>query len=555
MALSVNTNITSLGVQKNLNSASGALSTSMSRLSSGLRINSAKDDAAGMQIANRLGSQIRGLNVAVANAGNGVSIAQTAEGAMQASTHILQRMRELALQSANGSNSAEDRQSLQQEFSALTGELTRISRSTNFGGRALLDGSFDNVGFQVGANSHETISFGISDISANGLKGAYGEARATGGVVASVEGGKAVQGFSIELTITSFPAGQTNEKLTIGTKVYDVPAMHNATGMIADLDVLLRGTGITATNVGQYILKLTSANPFDIEGTHAQLGVAPNQKTPASAINGLGRNVAFTINGTPISASSGDSVMAVANAINAQAATKVRASESQGRLVLTSTDGGNIELKDGTGPNDPGSLDALGLAPGKVEAKLTADTSVAFNGQSVRFSRGDNIAAIVATINKAETGVTASRDGARLDLLSQRAFTLADGPLGRGLADLQLSGVAGTVSATTTEAAIAGLSVLDAPSSQRSIQVLDGALRQLDSQRTELGAVQNRFASTAANLQSIGQNSMAARGRIQDADFAAQTAELTKQQTLQQASTAILSQANQLPASVLKLLG
>ncbi|NMZ09643.1 flagellin, partial [Pseudomonas proteolytica] len=151
MALSVNTNITSLGVQKNLNKASDALSTSMSRLSSGLKINSAKDDAAGMQIANRLTSQVKGLTVAVANANNGVSIAQTAEGAMQESTNILQRMRELALQSANGSNSDDDRTSLQQEFTALTGELTRISQTTNFGGRKLLDGSFDNVGFQIGA--------------------------------------------------------------------------------------------------------------------------------------------------------------------------------------------------------------------------------------------------------------------------------------------------------------------------------------------------------------------------------------------------------------------
>lgn len=551
MALSVNTNITSLGVQKNLNSASGALSTSMSRLSSGLRINSAKDDAAGMQIANRLDSQIRGLNVAVANAGNGVSIAQTAEGAMQASTHILQRMRELALQSANGSNSAEDRQSLQQEFSALTGELTRISRSTNFGGRALLDGSFDNVGFQVGANSHETISFGIGDISANGLKGVYGEARATGGVVASVEGAKAVEGFSI--TFASGLTHQMHVTLTVGPHRLRVPNNQMLTAMIYDFQRELLGTGISAA-IDNGELKLTSSRAFSVQASHSDVG--PTALTAAQHGPGLARDVAIMVNGIPISVVSGADAATVARAIDAQKLqTRVSASQHQGRLVLTSTDGGDIELKDGTGPNDPGSLDALGLAPGTVEAKLTADTSVAFNGQSVRFSRGDNIAAIVATINKAETGVTASREGARLDLLSQRAFTLADGPLGRGLADLQLSGVAGTVSATTTEAAIAGLSVLDAPSSQRSIQVLDGALRQLDSQRSELGAVQNRFASTAANLQSIGQNSMAARGRIQDADFAAQTAELTKQQTLQQASTAILSQANQLPASVLKLLG
>ncbi len=163
MALSVNTNITSLGVQKNLNKASDALSTAMNRLSTGKKINSAKDDAAGMQIANRLGNQVKGLNVAIANAANGTSIAQTAEGAMQESTNTLQRLRELALQAANGDKSDADRVSLQQEFTAKVGELTRIANTTTFGGRNLLDGSFNNVAFQIGANANETISFGMGD--------------------------------------------------------------------------------------------------------------------------------------------------------------------------------------------------------------------------------------------------------------------------------------------------------------------------------------------------------------------------------------------------------
>ncbi|MCF5020190.1 flagellin, partial [Pseudomonas lactis] len=180
MALSVNTNITSLGVQKNLNKASDALSQSMNRLSSGLKINSAKDDAAGMQIANRLNNQVKGLNVAIANANNGVSIAQTAEGAMQESTNTLQRLRELALQAANGDKSDADRVSLQQEFTAKVGELNRIASTTTFGGRNLLDGSFSNVAFQIGANANETISFGMTDISSTALKGNFKEAAVDG---------------------------------------------------------------------------------------------------------------------------------------------------------------------------------------------------------------------------------------------------------------------------------------------------------------------------------------------------------------------------------------
>ena len=181
MALTVNSNVTSLSVQKNLTKASDALSTSMNRLSTGLRINSAKDDAAGSQISNRLTSQVKGLDVAVKNAKDANSIAAAAEGALQESNNILQRMRELSLQSANGSNSSEDQTSLNQEFKSLTAELTRISKTTSFGGGnagiKLLDGEAGNKGtmtFQVGANANETVSFTLSDMSATALKGTGG---------------------------------------------------------------------------------------------------------------------------------------------------------------------------------------------------------------------------------------------------------------------------------------------------------------------------------------------------------------------------------------------
>ncbi|MBB1477755.1 flagellin, partial [Shewanella sp. SG41-3] len=167
MAISVNTNVTSMKAQNSLNGANGKLSMSMERLSSGLRINSAKDDAAGLQISNRLTSQINGIGVAMRNANDGISIAQTAEGAMQESTNILQRMRDLSLQSANGSNSTDDRTAMQKEMSALQTELTRISDTTSFGGQKLIDGSYGTQKFQVGANANETISVSISSVAAN----------------------------------------------------------------------------------------------------------------------------------------------------------------------------------------------------------------------------------------------------------------------------------------------------------------------------------------------------------------------------------------------------
>ncbi|MDF3135183.1 flagellin [Pseudomonas extremaustralis] len=167
MALTVNTNIASITTQGNLNKAGGALATSMQRLSSGLRINSAKDDAAGLQIANRLTSQINGLGQAVKNVNDGISIAQTAEGAMQASTDILQKMRTLALSSATGSLSADDRKSNNDEYQALTSELTRISNTTTFGGQKLLDGSYGTKAIQVGANANETINLSLENVAAN----------------------------------------------------------------------------------------------------------------------------------------------------------------------------------------------------------------------------------------------------------------------------------------------------------------------------------------------------------------------------------------------------
>ena len=164
--ISVNTNVSSLNAQRNLSQSGSDLATSMERLSSGMRINSAKDDAAGLQISNRLTSQVNGLAVAQSNANDGISMAQTAEGAMNESTNILQRMRELALQSANGSNSSDDRAALQKEVSALQTELTRIAETTSFGGQQLLDGTFGSKSFQVGSNANETINVSLSSVAA-----------------------------------------------------------------------------------------------------------------------------------------------------------------------------------------------------------------------------------------------------------------------------------------------------------------------------------------------------------------------------------------------------
>ncbi len=546
MALSVNTNITSLGVQKNLNKASDALSQSMNRLSSGLKINSAKDDAAGMQIANRLNNQVKGLNVAIANANNGVSIAQTAEGAMQESTNTLQRLRELALQAANGDKSDADRVSLQQEFTAKVGELNRIASTTTFGGRNLLDGSFNNVAFQIGANANETISFGMTDISSTALKGNYSEAKANGAAMAGLTATSTGAPLSAGVTGTAVTPLTAASTFTINGSTINLAI--GATGADAAKAINDAGiSGVTATVDAGNKLTIKSANAdLTIAGAGAtDVGLTAAVTKPEDTLVAAGT---IKVNGQDVPMLATEKVSDILTKIKAVAGI-ADAKITNGRVEVTSKDGKDVVLSNKTS----GALSQLGLSSGTSQAKLDADTSVSLNGVEVKFKKGDTSDAIVSSINSASTGVTASKntDGT-LALFADKNIVIADGSAGTGLTKLGLS--AGTTAAVTLETSVSDLNILSAASSQQAIQALDDAMQQIDSQRSQLGAVQNRFASTVANLQSISQNSSAAKGRVEDADFASEAAELTKQQTLQQASTAILSQANQLPSSVLKLL-
>ena len=563
MALSVNTNITSLGVQKNLNKASDALSQSMNRLSSGLKINSAKDDAAGMQIANRLNNQVKGLNVAIANANNGVSIAQTAEGAMQESTNTLQRLRELALQAANGDKSDADRVSLQQEFTAKVGELNRIASTTTFGGRNLLDGSFNNVAFQIGANANETISFGMTDISSTALKGNFKEASVNGAVMtglAATATGSALPDTSVVTGGGAAALTAAGENFTINGTTITLAGGAAGAGAAADAVTAINAqkatTGVTASADSTGVVTLSSTKVITLAAgaTNDGLGnlslAVGASPAPDSTLKADG---AISVNGTAVTWTAGDAMSTVLTSLAGAAGTAATATFTDGRVRLTSGDGADIKLSN----TNSGSLSQLGLSAGTTQAKLTADTSIDVNGVEVKFKKGDTADAIVSSINSASTGVQASKNSdGTLNLFADKDITVKDGSAGTGLAALGLTTVAGngTKTAVTMETSVSDLSVLTAASSQQAIQALDDAMQQIDSQRSQLGAVQNRFASTVANLQSISQNSSAAKGRVEDADFASEAAELTKQQTLQQASTAILSQANQLPSAVLKLL-
>ena len=302
MAISVNTNVSSLNAQRNLAKSGEGLATSMERLASGMRINSAKDDAAGMQISTRLTSQISGLGVAQRNANDGISMAQTAEGALQSSTDILQRMRELALQSANGSNSTSDREALQKEVTALQTELTRIADTTTFGGQKLLNGDYGTQQFQVGSDSNQTIGVTLNSAAAEdiGLRGKGFDLAAITGFSGASETAKT---FADTDSLSVTAGGKTNNiDLTTGMSAADLAGQFNSTegvfGVGATTQVAVGGFGATNTtatdvvtlNVAGVEISATAAATGD--GTVAALNTAiDTATTEALAAKGITASV------------------------------------------------------------------------------------------------------------------------------------------------------------------------------------------------------------------------------------------------------------------------
>jgi flagellin len=397
MAQVINTNVMSLNAQRNLNTSSASLSTSIQRLSSGLRINSAKDDAAGLAISERFTTQIRGMDVAIRNANDGISLAQTAEGAMVEISNNLQRVRELAVQASNATNSDSDRSALQAEVNQLVNEIDRVSRQTNFNGTALLDGSFSGALFQIGADAGQTIS--VNNI-VNASKDALG-------------------GSKFDSVAVKVPAAATGEGLIV--------------------------TGMTiAGNDGK----------------------------------------AITIDTVSVPAGAND------------AATQTAATAA---LALAIND----------------KMDQTG-----VYAEVDGTGSLKLS--SIRDNSSTSVAVTDGTWTASEGGAVTAPTAAAL--------------------------TAGT------DTFVASLDVSSFLGSQQVLSVIDNALTEVNSSRADMGAIQNRFSSTIANLSTTSENLSASRSRIRDTDYAKETAELTSTQILQQAGTAMLAQANTSPQSVMTLL-
>ncbi|MDD2690540.1 MAG: flagellin [Simplicispira sp.] len=526
MASTINTNVATLTAQRNLGTSQASLNQSINRLSSGLRINSAKDDAAGLAISERFTGQIRGLNQAVRNAGDGISLAQTAEGALKASGDILQRVRELAVQSANASNSAGDRQALQKEVGQLVAELDRISQTTEFNGAKLLDGSFGTQQFQVGANANQT----IVAATANMRTSTYGNNQMD-------ITGKAAQSFTTG--DTAIPTGIAEGDLTIngfaGSKTIAIAENESAAATATKINQSSDETGVSAT-------ARTEARLDMVKGSYT-LAIASGDNTT--------QKVSFSV-----SAATSDGLSEAISALNQQSSkTGVTASLSDDNkaVVLTNASGETINL-------------ALAGTPTERETGVTPQIQVSKLNQQ-------GYASTTPVVLGSDTNGAAI--GGYLVLDSEKSFSLGTatepGYLDEAAAEYgavesvdETTGtptISGTVVTTDADVSkssslqkVADLDITTFKKATEALKTVDSALAFVSGTRADLGALQSRFETSISNLQTSSENLSAARSRILDADFAQETANLSRSQILQQAGTAMVAQANQLPQGVLALL-
>ena len=675
----INTNVNSLLAQRNLGKSQSSLEVSLARLSSGLRINSAKDDAAGLAIANRFTTQIRGLDQAARNANDGVSLAQTAEEGLNSISTNLQRLRELAVQAANGSLTADDRQSLNSEAKQLIAEVDRVGKETSFNGVKLLDGSVTDAKLHVGANANQTISFsvsaatidrmgvtdkasassvtvrgdskfetaiGSSDLVINGVsigasQAAYDttsytdksysaiskaaainlqsaatgvvaqvntnkqEGTATSAAAAAKSGNVTINGITIGVTVVNGDTAATRQSVVaaINAKVGQTGVKATDTGTdsggieleaadgrnitVALTTVSAADTGITAgTAYGTFSLSsdkdITVAEGVGGDSRKAGLTTGVYQTGVANlAAGNLTTNAFsagdFTINGVQIGKSSATadaasytfksgSAIAKASAINqVSAQTGVAAvvnenvvrgaaqtaTAATGTITINGITTQNFATTTDAGYSRTVTVNAINAISGQTGV-VAVDTGSPTAGVKLVAKDGRNVTVAFTGVTSARTGVAAAGTNiGTYTLQSTKAIEIGKGSNGLE----QYGGLAvGTFGIAKNGTAIKDVDLSTQDGANKAITAVDNALALVDKNRSGLGAIQNRLASTITNLQGTSQSLTAARSRIQDADFAAETAQLTRGQILQQAGVSILAQANQLPQLALSLL-
>ena len=574
MPLVINTNVAAINSQRQLMNSGGALDKAMERLSSGQRINSAKDDAAGLAISNRMTSQIRGLDQAIRNANDGISMIQTAEGAMQEVTNILQRMRELSIQSANGIYSDADRATLNAETQQLKLELDRIADTTSFNGQILLDGSIGKTNLQVGSEANQTIEISVGSFNTSSLGGLSGDTvgEATTGLAAL----NLLTAGDLIINDTSIDA------LTTGTTLNNTLALLNASldgkGAVASAMVEVSGT-----NTGSGVLVAGTSNltltVVDGDGL--------TQSYVLTGTNSLKELVAKIKDETSIEASISDSGRMILNRDGALSITVADTStnnEASGlvdgavnfSLVFTDTSADKRGVKIEQGTISAAEILALGIDMQDDNGNLQGATvgaaasvlnkgDLIINGVEIEAitlpgaTAAANLTELINRINEqsAETGVVAfagigtsnlafrSVTGEEISIEYGTAATAATVATQTGLQERNASEGGGSVTS---------IDISTAEGAQKSIAILDRAINQVNDTRAGLGAANNRLEFTVNNLANVSEKTAASRSRIVDADFAAETAALSRAQVLQQAATAMLAQANARPEQVLSLL-
>ncbi len=581
MSLVINTNVASLNSQRQLMQSSQTLDQATERLSSGQRINSAKDDAAGLAISNRMTSQIRGLDQAVRNANDGISMIQTAEGALQETTNILQRMRELSVQSANGIYTDGDRETLNSEVEQLREEMNRIAAETSFNGQKLLDGALGQVDLQVGDQSRQIISLEVPAMDADNLGGdslgdIVGSAMTLAGVpdgstgILGLENTATTEVVTIndtEVQVADLNAATTvNELLGVindnvdgvtASAVTEVVGDTGASGIISGGDTM----NFTVTDADGEQFTFNVSDTENIDDLAATINTAAGGKIEAS-VSDDGRLVLSNDSGSSIDVSYTDNGGGIV-----AGDTGIAVDQHDARLVLDSDDGNGVTVEYTTatdanllGIDERASVgevtgqaivdaDTVALAEGDLTINGVAVGQIADGGTGA--VQAENIAAAINKVSD-ESGVTAS---AAAGVLTLNSSTGEDISIGFDGAATQLStGLQETNSVVSFDESIANIDISTQEGAQNAIDTVDRALVEINDVRAELGAANNRLDFTISNLSNVSEKTSAARSRIMDADFAAETAKLSQAQVLQQASQAMLAQANARPQQVLQLL-
>jgi flagellin len=578
MSLVINTNVASLNSQRQLMNSGGALDRATERLSSGQRINSAKDDAAGLAIANRMTSQIRGLDQAIRNANDGVSLVQTAEGALQEVTNILQRMRELSIQSANGIYSDADRSTLDAEVQQLKQEMNRISETTTFNGQPLLDGTLGNTSLQVGSQANETVNINVGSFSANALGGSAADivGAATTGGLASLSA-MVVNTWTInDKAISTLATGTTlNDKLALLNA--DLDGYGAVASTLVETTATTAGNGILVPGTSSLTIAVVDGDgltqSYVISGTNSldELVAKINSDTGVEAkLNADGRLVLTAEN--VVSIQTTDTSIAPADG-----ATGITDNTFNFRLVLTDTsaDQRGVKVERNTTAGSAALEAALGINVTDDERNMQGAT---VGGAAIVMNKGDLIingieiesVTLVATaatnatelirkinLQSDETGVVAfpgtETSGIALRSVSGEEISIKAGAGTTAALILARTGFKER-NASEGTGSVSSIKIDTAAGAQKSILILDKAIEQVNTTRADLGAVNNRLEYTVNNLSNVSEKTSASRSRIVDADFALETAALSRAQVLQQAATAMLGQANARAQQVLSLL-